>query len=75
MATRDLTTAYVRLRSALHRKRPGEDVGGGTGLLTQAPGVDTSALTANVPVYVELVNDISADMNSIQAKSACPVWR
>jgi syntaxin 16 len=72
MATRDLTTAYMRLRSALNRRRPGgpgADEGMGAGLTgaSSASGVDTSAL-AGSPVYVDLVNDIQGDMNALQGR-------
>ena len=79
MATRDLTVTYLRLRSALHRKAPGRDggasdaSGGGTGLLGGAGGgVDTAPLVmaGASPIYVEMVAEITGDMNAIQAKSA-----
>ena len=79
MATRDLSVTYLRLRSALHRKAPGREVGDatGTGLLGSSGasgGVDTTplALAGAAPIYVEMVNEITNDMNTIQSKSA---WR
>lgn len=72
MATRDLTTAYMRLRSALNRRKPGAlaDEGMGAGLTgaSSASGVDTSALNGAAPVYVDLVNDIQGDMNALQGR-------
>ena len=77
MATRDLSVTYLRLRSALHRKAPGREVGDatGTGLLGSSGasgGVDTTplALAGAAPIYVEMVNEITNDMNTIQSKSA-----
>lgn len=79
MATRDLTTTYLRLRSAMHRKlaRPddptGSMAGGGAGLLQPgSAAVDMSTLTGanGSPVYVEMVTDINADMGAIQQKMA-----
>lgn len=79
MATRDLTDHFVRQRSALHRKVPGGPRGddfGGSGLLGSAggSGLDTAplALSGASPVYVEMVNEITADMDGLNAKSA---WR
>ena len=77
MATRDLTDHFVRQRSALHRKVPGGPRGddfGGSGLLGSAggSGLDTAplALSGASPVYVEMVNEITADMDGLNAKSA-----
>jgi hypothetical protein len=76
MATRDLTEHFVRQRSALHRKAPGvshSDFGGGSGLLASGvgSGMDTAplALSGASPVYVEMVNEITADMDGLNAKS------
>ena len=79
MATRDLTEHFIRQRSALHRKAPGarggDDGFGGSGLLAGGPsgGLDTAplALSGASPMYVEMVNEITADMNGLQVKSAC----
>lgn len=76
MATRDLSVTYLRLRSALHRKVMGRDDGAtGTGLLGSASSggggaVDTAPLVMSgaSPVYVDMVNDITGDMNSIASK-------
>ncbi len=71
MATRDLTVPYLRLRSALHRKAPGRAEDGRDGLLSSAGGPDSipGLPTGAPPVYVEMVNDVSNDVNSIQSKS------
>ena len=76
MATRDLTDHFVRQRSALHRKAPGagRDDFGGSGLLASGvgSGMDTAPLVLSgaSPVYVEMVNEITADMDGLNAKSA-----
>lgn len=76
MATRDLTTTYMRQRSALHRKAPsragvGRDESGAASLTAGGETVDTSdiALSAS-PVYVETVNEINAEVQAIQQKMA-----
>lgn len=76
MATRDLTTTYVRLRSAMHRKMVrADDLGAGAnsnGLLQSAgnASIDMSPLNGSAasPAYVEMVTDINADMSAIQQK-------
>ncbi len=81
MATRDLTVPYLRLRSALHRKTPGRfDEGGGTSLLAAGGGGGggggadgggpSISLVGASPVYVDMVTDVQADINSVAAKSA-----
>lgn len=80
MATRDLTTQYLRLRSAMHRKRgPEADMLGGAsgagagGLAGQAGGPDGTGQdwSSNIaPVYVEMVNEISGDVRALEAKMA-----
>ena len=72
MATRDLTTTYLRLRSALHHRKPQTEGEGSTngGLLTQPGSVDVSSLGLGAsPVYVDLVNEINSDINALQQRS------
>jgi hypothetical protein len=71
MATRDLTTTYLRLRSALHHRKPQKDEGPTSGgLLTQPGTVDVSSLGLGAsPVYVDLVNEINSDINALQQRS------
>lgn len=75
MATRDLTTAYIRLRSAMNRRRPGDGgpgEGASVGLAGAGAGsIDSGALggyTGAAPVYVELVTDIGGDINALAQK-------
>ena len=71
MATRDLTMAYLRLRSTLHRAAPKAHRPDGDSELLGAGGVaiDTSQLSQS-PVYVELVNEVTAETVTITNKSA-----
>jgi hypothetical protein len=73
MATRDLSTTFLRLRSALHRKpgRPDNAAeSGGTGLLNQGPN-QTADMVAipGTSIYHEQANEIRNDMKTIHTKS------
>jgi syntaxin 16 len=75
MATRDLTDFFIRQRSAFHRK--GYESGGrvSDGLLSSVGSSSTDAsalaLSGASPVYVETVNELQADLNSISTRCAC----
>jgi hypothetical protein len=78
MASRDLTDSYNNVRSALHRKGFASSASSssssayGDDLLASVSQatVDTSSLTGVPPVYVETVNELQADMNSISSRCA-----
>lgn len=75
MATRDLTTDYLRLRSTLHRQvRPTGEGEGARGSLigaaagSGADGVDTAALAASAPRYAQLAANIGTAMNALAGR-------
>jgi hypothetical protein len=76
MASRDLTTFFIRSRSLFHRpKAAGPSGGNDSGDLLGASGdasVDMSslALSGASPVYVETVNELQSDLGSIATRRA-----
>lgn len=64
MATRNLTTHYVRMRSTFQRDHP-------TDGSAATAGYDTSALTAGVPpLYVDRGDNVQREIETIAKRSA-----
>ena len=73
MATRDLTTRFLRCRSSAGTKRPREASQSGAALLGGGAADDSGwaagALTGMHPQYVDLMDDVNADIAGIKARS------
>jgi len=77
MATRDLTTRFLRQRSSAVARPRNATADGllGSGAAGAGGQWNTAAIAGMQPQYVDLMDEINSDVNSIKAKSECATLR
>lgn len=79
MATRDLTTRFLRCRSSTATKRPRDASQTGAALLGGGSAAEesqwaTGSLAGMHPQYVDLMDDVNADIAGIKSRGAWACW-